>query len=132
MTLDTFKLIHSELIQQVQCVEYNLKVIYEEMKEGDFKKNYKDPFTENFCFLILNLSKCPSCESLFGISGFNIAMFLQLDVLKLESNVSDLIKDYFTPKIDVANYNCSNCGCQGKKLRQKLVKMEKTKLLRYC
>ena len=85
----------------------------------DFKKNYKDPFTENFCFLILNLSKCPSCESLFGISGFNIAMFLQLDVLKLESNVSDLIKDYFTPKIDVANYNCSNCGCQGKKLRQK-------------
>ena len=41
MTLDTFKLIHSELIQQVQCVEYNLKVIYAAMKKGNFQKNFK-------------------------------------------------------------------------------------------
>lgn len=38
MDLDTFKLIHSELIQQVQCVEYNLKVIYAAMKKGNFNK----------------------------------------------------------------------------------------------
>ena len=41
MTLDTFKLIHSELIQQVQCVEYNLKVIYAAMKKGNFNKNFQ-------------------------------------------------------------------------------------------
>lgn len=41
MTLDMFKLIHSELIQQVQCVEYNLKVIYAAMKKGNFNKNFQ-------------------------------------------------------------------------------------------
>jgi hypothetical protein len=33
MTREQFKLIHSELIQQVQCVEYNLKVIYAAMRK---------------------------------------------------------------------------------------------------
>lgn len=28
MTRDTFKMIHSELIQQVQCIEHDLKVMY--------------------------------------------------------------------------------------------------------
>ena len=28
MDRDRFKLIHSELIQQVQCIENNLKIIY--------------------------------------------------------------------------------------------------------
>ena len=41
MTLDMFKLIHSELIQQVQCVEYNLKVIYAAIKKGNFNKNFQ-------------------------------------------------------------------------------------------
>ena len=41
MTRDDFKLIHSELIQQVQCIEYNLKVIYAAMKSGNIENNYK-------------------------------------------------------------------------------------------
>ncbi len=32
MTRDTFKLIHSELIQQVQGIEYDLKLIYSAIK----------------------------------------------------------------------------------------------------
>ena len=32
MTRDTFKMIHSELIQQVQCIEHDLKVLYAAMK----------------------------------------------------------------------------------------------------
>ncbi len=39
MTRERFKLIHSELIQQVQCVEYNLKVIYAAMRKGNFNAN---------------------------------------------------------------------------------------------
>lgn len=39
MTRDQFKLIHSELIQQVQCIEYNLKIIYAAMRKEDFQSN---------------------------------------------------------------------------------------------
>lgn len=42
MNRDTFKLIHSELIQQVQCTEFNLKRIYAAMKNGDFNDNFND------------------------------------------------------------------------------------------
>ena len=41
MTRDEFKIIHSELIQQVQCVESNLKIIYAAMLKGNFKSNLK-------------------------------------------------------------------------------------------
>lgn len=39
MTRDKFKMIHSELIQQVQCIENNLRVIYAAMCKGNFKSN---------------------------------------------------------------------------------------------
>lgn len=39
MTRDTFKMIHSELIQQVQCIENDLRVIYAAMCKGNFKSN---------------------------------------------------------------------------------------------
>lgn len=41
MDRDTFKLIHSELIQQVQCIEYNLRRTYAAMCEGDFEQNFE-------------------------------------------------------------------------------------------
>ena len=42
MERDMFKLIHSELIMQVQCTEHNLRLIYAAMKNGDFSDNYSD------------------------------------------------------------------------------------------
>lgn len=41
MNRDTFKMIHSELIQQVQCIEFNLRRIYAVMCEGKFEDNYR-------------------------------------------------------------------------------------------
>ena len=41
MDRNRFKLIHSELIQQVQCIENNLKIIYAVMHKGNFKSNLK-------------------------------------------------------------------------------------------
>ena len=41
MDRNQFKLIHSELIQQVQCVESNLKIIYAAMHKGNFNNNLK-------------------------------------------------------------------------------------------
>ena len=39
MTRDKFKLIHSELIMQVQCIENDLKLIYAGMHSGNFDSN---------------------------------------------------------------------------------------------
>lgn len=47
MNRDTFKMIHSELIQQVQCIEFNLKVIYSAMHKGSFEKNMEMVEKEN-------------------------------------------------------------------------------------
>ena len=41
MNRDTFKMIHSELIQQVQCIEFDLRRIYAVMCEGKFEDNYR-------------------------------------------------------------------------------------------
>lgn len=41
MNRDKFKMIHSELIQQVQCIEFNLRRIYAAMCEGKFEDNYR-------------------------------------------------------------------------------------------
>ena len=41
MDRNKFKLIHSELIQQVQCIENNLKIIYAAMQKGNFNYNLK-------------------------------------------------------------------------------------------
>ena len=63
------------------------------------------------------VSKCPQCSKTFGIGEFTVSPFLQLDVPNDENNLSDIINDFFTPKIGHGNYSC-NCGCHGKKLKQ--------------
>ena len=46
MDRDTFKLIHSELIQQVQCIEFNLRRTYASMHEGNFDDNFNTNFNQ--------------------------------------------------------------------------------------
>ena len=81
-----------------------------------FKNKYKGPLVDNFYFFILSVSRCPNCNNLFGIRS-QINQFLQLDVKNPQNNISDLINNYFSPKIGTGNYLCNNCGLRGKKLR---------------
>ena len=57
MTRDLFKIIHSELIQQVQTIEYNLKVIYSKVQPGDFCDNYESIEKLNLGRIIAELKK---------------------------------------------------------------------------
>ena len=57
MTRDLFKVIHSELIQQVQTIEYNLKVIYSKIHPGDFCDNYESIEKLNLGRIIAELKK---------------------------------------------------------------------------
>ena len=99
----------------------NIQTIYSSIKEIilNFQHNYKGPFVDQFYFLIITLSKCPKCGNLFGISSLDITQFLQLNVPNQESDIQNLINEFFTPKLGTGNhYNCRNCGSEGKKLRQ--------------
>ena len=49
MDSDTFKLIDSELIQQVQSIEFNLRRTYAAMCEGNFEDNFRRLEKSNLC-----------------------------------------------------------------------------------
>ena len=83
----------------------------------EFKNTYKGPFVDNFYFIVLSVSKCPNCNTLFEIR-IHVNQFLQLDVKNPENNITEIINDYFFPKIGFGNYNCKNCGQQGKKSKK--------------
>ena len=57
MTRDKFKMIHSELIQQVQCIENNLKVIYAAMCKGNVKSNLQSLNNANLGKIARELEK---------------------------------------------------------------------------
>ena len=100
-------------------IPMNNQMIYSSLSQQifNFKNTYRGPFVDNFYFLVLSVSKCPDCNNLFGIR-IQVNQFLQLDVKKPQNNISEIIKDYFFPKIGFGNYKCSNCGLQGKKSKR--------------
>lgn len=57
MTRDKFKLIHSDLIMQVQCIENDLRIIYAAMKSGDFDDNFDDLEKANLGRIIRELKR---------------------------------------------------------------------------
>ena len=69
---NTFKLIHSELIQQVQCVEFNLKRIYAAMCQGDFDDNFHSLDNANLGKIVRELKRldhsdgCPELMLMCG------------------------------------------------------------------
>ena len=57
MTRDLFKIIHSELILEVQTIEYNLKLIYSKIQPGDFCDNFESIEKSNLGKIIAELKK---------------------------------------------------------------------------
>jgi hypothetical protein len=57
MNKDMFKIIHSELIQQVQCIEHNLKIIYATILNGNFVENYENISKTNLGKIIKELKR---------------------------------------------------------------------------
>jgi hypothetical protein len=85
----------------------------------EIKNKYTGIFVDNFYFLLLYLTKCAQCGNPFGIHGYNICSFFQLNVPNQINNIKELIDDDFTPKPGTGNYNCKKCGCQRNKLVHK-------------
>ena len=64
MDRKTFKLIHSELIQQVQCIESNLKIMYAAMLKGNFKNNLMSVEKMNFGKIARELERLDNSDEM--------------------------------------------------------------------
>lgn len=64
MDRNRFKLIHSELIQQVQCIENNLKIIYAAMHKGNFRSNLKSVEKMNLGKIARELEELDNSDNL--------------------------------------------------------------------
>ena len=69
MDRDKFKLIHSELIQQVQCVETNLRIIYAAMLKGNFNNNLKSVKKMNLGKIARELEELDNSDDMPEFSG---------------------------------------------------------------
>lgn len=69
MDRDKFKLIHSELIQQVQCVENNLRIIYAAMLKGNFNNNLKSVKKMNLGKIARELEELDNSDDMPEFSG---------------------------------------------------------------
>ena len=83
----------------------------------DFKNRYKGPFVDNFYFLLFKESKCTNCHNLFGFK-IEASHSLQLDVKNPENNISELINNFFRPKISNEIFQCQSCGSKVQKSRR--------------
>ena len=89
MTRDKFKLIHSELIMQVQCIEYDLRLIYAAMKAGDFDDNIGDLEKANLGRIIKELK--------------------ELDCSDRHPDLSESDYDLIDQIREIRNYWCHQC-----------------------
>ena len=89
MDRKTFKLIHSELIQQVQCIESNLKIMYAAMLKGNFKNNLMSVEKMNLGKIARELERLDNSD---GMPEFN----------EDEYNTIDEIRE-------IRNYWCHQC-----------------------
>lgn len=78
MTRDKFKLIHSELIMQVQCIEYDLRLIYAAMKAGDFDDNIGDLEKANLGRIIKELKELDRSDGHPDLSEFDYDLIDQI------------------------------------------------------
>lgn len=69
MTRERFKLVHSELIMQVQMIENDLRFIYASMKAGTFEDNYDDLEQANLGKIIRTLKELDYSDGLPELLG---------------------------------------------------------------
>lgn len=82
MDRDTFKMIHSELIMQVQTIEHDLKLIYASMKEGDFEDNFEELKNANMGKIIAALKELDYSDGHPDLSESDYAVLNQIRAIR--------------------------------------------------
>lgn len=82
MTFDEFQRMHSELIRQVQGIEYDLKLIYAAIKEGDFETNYLEVQTDSLGQIAGGLKALDYSDNIPDLSEEEYALIDSIRVLR--------------------------------------------------
>ena len=94
--------------------------IYETIKQ--FEENYKSPFGNCFYYILLNLTKCPNCNSTLEANipeNYGISSFLPLPGYDIDK-VSNLINNYISNQDSSKNiYQCNSCYYNGPGKKEK-------------
>ena len=81
-----------------------------------FKKIHHSPIVEVFFYILLDITKCPNCNTALDANNTgnkNITYFITLPAINIDS-VSNLIKNYLSEQDNSNNiYNCKNCNYSG-------------------
>ena len=108
MTFDDFKILHSELIMHMQCIENDLKIIYAAMKPGNFDKNYDELEKSNLGQITRVLKRLDYSD------GYP-------DLLPEDYRTIDRIREtrnYWCHQCYLDFIYLTNCGLQEEKLRE--------------
>ena len=91
-------------------------VVYNTIKDYilSFKRKYINPFVDNFFFLLINIYNCFKCGNCIDVK-LNTFEFLPLNAPVEETNIEEIIDDYFGAKVGIGNFYCPKCQIQEKK-----------------
>ena len=82
----------------------------------NFQKDYHSPFVDKFYYILLNLIKCPKCNSVLNAEikdNYGVSSFIPLPGLLIDK-VSNLLELYMSKQFDSPFiYNCKNCDYKG-------------------
>lgn len=87
--MDTFKMVHSELIMSMQYIEQDLKLVYAAVRGGDFDKNMEELQNANFGKVVKEFQKL---DQETGIAHFNDESYSLLNEIR-----------------EIRNYWCHQC-----------------------
>ena len=92
----------------------NFPKVYETIE--NFKNEYHSPFANNFYYILLNLIKCPNCNSVLNAEikdNYGVSSFIPLPGLSIDK-VSNLLEKYMSKQFDSnETYNCKSCNYKG-------------------
>jgi hypothetical protein len=92
----------------------NFPKVYEKIES--FKNEYHSPFANSFYYILLNLIKCPNCNSVLNAEikdNYGVSSFIPLPGLSIDK-VSNLLEKYMSKQFDSnETYNCKNCDYKG-------------------
>lgn len=79
---NSFKILHSDLIMEMQCVEYDLKLIYAYMHKGNVDKNLKSVETMPLGAIINELQELDNSDNNPDLSDDDYALLHEIRELR--------------------------------------------------
>ena len=79
---NSFKILHSDLIMEMQCIEYDLKLIYAYMRKGNVDKNLKSVETMPLGAIINELQELDNSDNNPDLSDEDYALLHEIRELR--------------------------------------------------